>query len=817
MSHVSRWSLLFLAILSLLFSACTDRDQGRGDAMAVNDDGGAKAEPSPSDDALLPPGPIEGTDQYVLPTGRMIWPAGLGAIIDNFALDLAGSPDGATLVTVSANKDKVRLIDTATMTSLQDLDVGQLFSGAVWNGAGDRFWVGGGGSQTVYEFEFTGGLAAQTRNIAVNNYPSGLALSPDERYLYVSCLYGKRLAIVDLLTGLEVDSIDAHLYSYDVKTTSDGALAFVSNTGRSSVTVMDLDDKEPVADIEVGYNPEGLAVSAADATLYVANTDADTISVIDVDSLTVIDTWSLYGDTPAAEGASPVALAADAAGERLYVVCSGANEIAVLDADDGSVLGRIPTGWYATNLRLDEAHGMLYYTSGKGYGSYGMGLYSNWRATVHGLEIPDAAQLATYTDRQEQALNWSLDFWDLTDAESPIPFEYGTPSEQIKHVIFVLKENKTYDQVLGDLEGTRRDPAYLNFGWDVTPNHHRLAQDFVVCDNLFVEGDTSVLGHLWATFGKLNDITEKAFITGDRYPLPDIDPTSRTQTGTIFKRLLDAGIEFRSYGQSIGFMEDFDRYAPYIDIKYGFWNMGVSDEVKVDEIIREWELGIFPPFIYISLPNDHTYGSGSGQPTARYLLGDNDAALGKMVQWLSNSEHWQDTVVFVTEDDPQSGADHVDPHRTIGLVIGPYAKRDHVSSVLYSMSSIWHTIELILGLPPASKYSRYASPMYDCFTTTPDLTAYEASPNPIPFELNPKGLPFQEYCDNANFAAPDAVSRMGEVLWALTRPGEPFPQGHSLSGFVEDEEEEAEEVREYLEAVAMVRQYAKDHGIEIDW
>lgn len=808
------WPTACLVILLTVFSACAERDGGRGDVMAV-DAGGVKAEPAPSNYALLPPGPIEGTDQYVLPNGRMVWPAGVGIIIDKFPLDLAVSPDGATLVVASAGVDRVRLIDTETMTSLQELPVSQTFSGASWNAAGDRFWIGGGGSQVVYEYEFLGGVAAEARQIDVRNYPSGLALSPDERYLYVSCLYGKRLAVVDLLAGREVDSIDAHLYSYDVKTTSDGALAFVSNTGRSLVTAMNLDTRTVLADIEVGYNPEGLAISADDATLYVANTDADTISVIDVDSLTVIDTWPLYQEKYTTDGASPLNIVADRAGERIYVACSGTNEIAVLDADDGYVLGRIPTGWYATNLRLDEDRGLLYYTSGKGYGSYQMGLWDNWRATVHSLAIPNTAELADLTDQHEQALNWSLNFYDLADVESPIPFEYGAPSDKIKHVIFVIKENKTYDQVLGDLEGTRADPQYLNFGWDITPNHHRLAQDFVVCDNMFVEGDISVLGHLWATFGKLNDLAEKAHTTGDRYPLPDIDPTTRTLAGTIFKRLLDEDIEFRSYGQIIGFMEDFNRYAPYIDLKYGFWNMGMKDVDKVQEIIREWELGIFPPFIYISLPNDHTYGSRTGAPTAQYLMGDNDEALGRLVEWLSKSPYWEETVMFVTEDDPQSGSDHVDPHRTIGLVIGPYAKRDHVSSVLYSMSSIWHTIELILGLPPVSKYSHYASPMYDCFTMTPDLTPYTASPNPIPFELNPKGLPMQDYCDRANFGAPDQVSRMGEVLWALTRPGEPFPQGHSLSGYSDEDAEE--EAKGYQEAIAKARQYAREHGIEVDW
>ena len=808
-------SCLLLAVVFLL-TACGDNQAGYGAVKATSVQRGADAEPTPSPNAELPPGPIEETDQYVLPNGRMVWPAGVGNIVNKFAIDLGVSPDGATLAVTSASfTDLVQIVDTETMTTLQELEVEQAFSGAIWNAAGNRFWIGGGGSHAVFEFDFIDGVASESRQIRVYNYPSGLALSPNERFLYVSCLGGKRLAVVDLLKGREVDSIDAHLYSYDVKITSDGELGFVSNTGRATVSVIDLQAREALLDIEVGHNPEGLAISPDDETLYVANSDSDTISVIDIDSFTVIDTWLIYPDPNEAIGASPVAVTADQAGDRLYVACSGSNEITVMSTAGGDILGRLSTGWYATNLRLDEDHGMMYYTSGKGYGSYGRTLFGNWRATVHGLEIPGAAELAVYTDQHEQCLNWSLNFYDLQNVESPIPLEYGTPSEQIKHAIFIIKENKTFDQVFGDYEGARRDPEHLNFGREFTPNHHVLADQFVLCDNLFVEGDCSVLGHLWGTFGILNDHAEKAFITQDRYPLPDIDPATRPQVGTIFERLLDAGIEFRSYGQIIGFMENFERFAPYIDLKYGFWNMGISDEAKADEIIREWELGIFPPFIYISLPNDHTYGSKSGAPTVAHLMGDNDAGLGKIIEWLSNSEYWEETAVFVTEDDPQSGSDHIDPHRTIGLVVSPWAKRGHISSVLYSMSSIWHTIELILGIAPASKYTQYASPMYDCFTMDLDLTPYEAIPNPTPFELNEKGLPFQDYCDNANFAVPDQVSRMGEVLWALTRPGEDFPYDKSLSGMAEDDAEE--EACEYVEAIERARVWALEHNIEINW
>ncbi len=806
-----RW-FIFTALVTtlLLFGGCEQTDSPTGtDSDKAGEQ--TKAPPAVEPEAYFRPGPID-DERYVLPNGRMVWPAGLGTIVNKLPIDLAVHPDGAVVAVPSAAVDVVHMIDTATMTIIQDVPTDQIFSGITWNAAGDRFWVNGGASHIVYEFEYIGGVVAEVRRINVYNYPSGMALSPDERWLYVSCLYGMRVAVVDLLQGLEVDSIPAHMFSLDIKITSDGQRGFVSNVGRDMVTVIDLQAREPLGDIDVGENPEGLALSPDDETLYVANSDSDTVSVVDVDTLAVIDTWPLYTGDLVKLGVSPVAI--QATDDRVYVICSGTNEIAVFNAADGELLGRIPTGWYPTNLRIDEDAGVIYYASGKGYGGYGMSLWGNWRATVHALDIPNATELADLSARHNEALNWSRNFFNLSQADSPIPFEYGQPSEQIKHIIFVIKENKTYDQVLGDLEGTEGDPSLLQFGWDITPNRHTLAERFANCDNFFVEGDISVLGHLWGTFGMLNHHAEQRYITGDNYPMPDIDPATRPPNKTIFERLLDDGIDFRSYGQAIGFMEDFDRFAPYIDLKYGFWNMAVDDVVKADEVIREWEAGIFPPFIYISLPNDHAYGSRSGAPTPQYLLGDNDAALGKLVDWVSHSEHWNETVFFVTEDDPQSGQDHIEPHRTIGMVISPWTKTGHISSVLYSMSSMWNTIELILGMEPGSMYNKYAAPMYDCFTTEPNFEPYTMIPNPIPFETNPKGLPFQDYCDNANFGAPDQVSRMGEVLWSMTHPDIPFPHDLSLSG--RDEEDEEEETKEYQKSVERARAYAIEHGLPFD-
>lgn len=808
--------LLFALLLSAgLFAACdsgsgSSDDAGPVEPAAPPDITGQA--PEPGEHAYLRSGPI-GDGRFVLPNGRAISPAGETIAVSRFPIDVALSPDGATVAVPSIQRASLALIDTETLSVAQTVPLPYTFTGALFSAAGDKLWVSGGGAQVVYEFDRVGGEAVLFREIEVLGYPAGLALSPNEGILYVCCNLGHSLCALDLLSGIETARVGTRMYPYDVQVLPDGTKAYVSNWGAGSVSVVDLarhGGPRETGLIPVGKNPEGMALSPDGARLYVTNSDTDDLSVIDTAADAVVATYVLHDEAIDVMGASPGAVAVSSDGVRLYVACSGYNCVDILDAADGSLLGRIPTGWYPSDLALDEPGGMLYVANGKGLGSGAAG--GAWDGSVSAIPLPTPEELAAYTAEVEANNNWSAGFYSVPkQAGSPIPTEWGEPSEQIRHVIFVLKENKTYDQVLGDLAGTEADPAHLVFGEAVTPNIHALAREFVICDNFYVEGDSSIIGHFWSTCAIANDFAEKTWIAGARMPLSTFEEAAKSPAGTIFHNCLDHGVEFRDYGQFIGVADDLVRFAPYIDLKYGFWNMRTSDEDKVDEFIREVEAGLFPPFVYMILPNDHTYGSSSGAPTPRWLVADNDAGLGKLVDYLSHSPYWADTAIFVTQDDPQSGSDHIDPHRTVGMVISPWAKRDHTSSVLYTMSSMWMTIELILGLPPMTKYDAHTAPMYDCFASTPDLTPYEQIPNPIPYEENPKGLPFQDYCDRADWAMPDQVSRLGEVLWSVMRPGEPFPYLYS----VDDPAEEAEESREAKEAYGKVMRWVEENGPQV--
>jgi len=559
-----------------------------------------------------------------------------------------------------------------------------------------------------------------------------------------------------------------------------------------------------------------LALNAAANRLYVPGADADTITVIDTSSDEVIDTWDLHDDKSGNVGGMPNAIELSDDGSTLYVTEAGYNCVSVINASDGAIKGRIPVGQYPNDLELDDSADRLYVVNGKGWGSAGTPrVQAQWHGSITAVDLPDATQLAEYTATVEDNAMWAANLYDTAGAQSPIPFEFGQPSAQIKKVIFILRENRTYDQILGDVAAGEGDPALCDF-CNVTPNVHKLIGIFPLLDNFYVESDTSIIGHFWATAANCNDFAEKTWLSGGREPASDMEDAAVLQRQTVFHNMLDNGVEFRSYGQIVGISTDLERFAPYVDFKYGFWNTRASDETeKIEEVMREMEAGIFPPFVYIVLPNDHTKGSSTGAPTPDWMVADNDAALGKFIQYLSNRPDWNEMAVFVTEDDPQGGTDHIDPHRTVGMVISPWAKRGHVSSVIYTMSSIWTTIELILGVPPMSKWDENAAPMYDLFTMEMDVTPYEALPNPVEYSVNPKGMPMQEYCDSEDWDAPDQVERMAEVIWAIKHPNEMFPFAFSIGWREggEGEEEEAAEAREYREDVRRAFEYAQSHGL----
>jgi hypothetical protein len=344
-----------------------------------------------------------------------------------------------------------------------------------------------------------------------------------------------------------------------------------------------------------------------------------------------------------------------------------------------------------------------------------------------------------------------------------------------------MRENKTYDSLLGDLgpeyDG---DPSLTLFGEEITPNLHRLARTFTNLTNFYNESEQSVQGHVWGGIGWVNDFTEKNWIAMWGRPgeaqlvVAGLEPASLPPTGDLFRFYQAHGRSVRIYGEYAGAALDALEGTEMMEWRFPS-NLGLDDRIKIKPFLRDLAQGKLADYTFIALPNDHTYGLTPGAPTPEYLVADNDEATGRIVEAVSHSPFWHETVIFIFEDDPQSTPDHVDAHRSICIVVSPWVKRGYVSRVHSSFPSLHKTASLIFGVPPINRLIALSSAMYDLFTTTPDLTPYVAIPSRIPFAINPENGPLAEASKKLDFSTVDRAPGLGRILWAY-RKGTPFPE-----------------------------------------
>ncbi len=748
----------------------------------------------PAEHAYLKTGPIEGG--VLLPNGLSITPVGKQITVGGFPMNLILTPDNKTLIVTNngygINKTQsLSVIDVDKMTVRQTVSKGSdesYFLGLAIKSDGTRLYASGGGNNKVWVYDITGGELTNETYIPVDGYPGGLTLSQDEKLLYVAQNLANKIAVVDLTIASPTvtSTTEVGQYPYDIVLTQDGSKAYVSNWGERTVSVIDTSDHKLIDTITVGKNPEDMVLSPDGKKLYVTNSDTDNISVINIETDKVINTISVDLRSDAPMGSSPNALYLSPDGKTLYVASAGTNSIDVISTEEGKLLGRIPTGWYPTGVILNNDGSRLFVANAKGVGSgpnpgaeYVGGMMPGTVSTIPTLLISN--ELDKYTDQVDGNNNRLSKYYTIEcdRPDSPIPAKVGGPSP-IKHVVFIVRENKTYDQVLGDFPGGDGDPNLTMFGEWYTPNLHKLAREFTTFDNFYSDAEVSVQGHMWHTASISTDYVEKTWIAyyrdGTRVPAPGIEPAGYPEAGFMFHHCLRHNVDFINYGQMVGVIGELDYFKDHVDPNWPggvVWNMSVKDVERAEYFAEQIKKGIFPPFVFILLPNDHTHGFTPGKPTPQSMVADNDEATGMIVEAISHSPYWKETAIFITEDDPQSGADHVDAHRTICLVISPYAKRGYISRVHYSVPSIFKTMELILGLPPMNKYDERAAPMYDCFTSTPDYTPYDAVPRYFAEEfnlslkqMNPELKVLAEECMEMDFSVPDSVEndRLGEVL-----------------------------------------------------
>ena len=654
--------------------------------------------------------------------------------------------------------------------------------------------------------------------------PAGLALTPDGRLLYVCGNLSNRLLEIDTATGEVRRTFDVGVAPYDVVLVGDRA--FISNWGgrrpgpgdvtgpagkgttvrvdprthvasEGSVSIVNLRDAT-VRETVTGRHASALAVSPDHRHVVCANAASDTLSILDASTGDLVDTvWTKR--TPAdLFGASPDALAFDPDGSRLYVCNASQNAVAVIAWDpdekgDTRLLGLIPVGWYPGAIAFDASRRQLAVANIKGLPTEpkrhgkGEGFNSHhYHGSLSLVPLPDEPSLAALSEiaaRNMRAAAVVDAFLPPRDgvAARAIPERIGEPS-LIEHVVYVIKENRTYDQVLGDLPQGNGDADLCIFGAKITPNQHALASEFVLLDNAYCCGILSADGHNWSTSAVATDYLEKSFAGFPRsYPdgmgPGEIDALAYSPAGFIWDSAAARGRTIRNYGE---FMMPKVRWKdatragtpdylacyrawqagpdrgdvefacePAIESVRGFsardtvgWDMRVPDQFRADVVIRELadyeKQGRYPNLVIICLPNDHTSGTSRGSPTPASCMADNDLAFGRIVEALSKSRFWPKMAIFAIEDDPQAGWDHVSGYRTTCYVASPYAKRGATVSTQYNTTSILRTIGQILGLPPMNQFDASATPMADCFTDEADLRPFTARPATVPLDqMNP--------------------------------------------------------------------------------
>jgi YVTN family beta-propeller protein len=589
---------------------------------------------------------------------------------------------------------------------------------------------------------------------------------------------------------------------------------YVSLWAQASVAVVDLQWEQVIGRWPTQEHPCEMTLTHSGKLLYVANANRNTITVLDTATGKTLETIcaGLFPQSP--PGSTPNSLALSPDEKTLFVANADNNAVAVFDTSEpgnSRPLGFIPVGWYPTSVRVTPDGRHLLIANGKGVTplanpqgpqpgvtstnrteQYIAGLL---RGTLSIIDLPPRKQfeeqLHAYTAQAYRCAPLKPDASVSVQApdHNPIPLRPGSPSP-LRYCLYIIKENRTYDQVFGDLPQGNGDPALCLFPERVTPNHHQLARQFVLLDNFYVESEVSADGHEWTMGAYATDFVEKMWPLSyghnshKKYPYPAEGnfPIAFPAGGYLWDGAQAAGVSYRSYGEFVNngkTLKDpgssrVTALRAHFDEWYRGFDLDYPDAKRADRFIAELKRfeaeGEMPRLQILRLPNDHTHGSTRGKHTPTALVADNDLALGRLVEAVSRSKFWPQTAIFVVEDDAQNGPDHVDAHRTVALVISPYTRRQAVDSTLYSTSSMLRTIELILGLQPMSQFDAAAAPMFNSFQATPDLRPYQALPANVDLDARNPLLGWGSEL-KLNFAKEDAIDDLllNELVWRSVR------------------------------------------------
>ncbi len=768
--------------------------------------------------------------------GWGVTPAGQHVSCGDLALKIVIAPDKKAAIAVCAgyNQQGINIVSFDAKRESQFITLKQAFNGLAFSRDGKKFYVSGGDSGVIYVFNYASGKATLDKEVkpdaaASHVFLAGIAMHPSSGALYVCNEAGHEVWLLNPDTLKREQSIAVGQHPHSCAVGADEKHLYVSNWGSRSVSIIDMKKGVRLRDLTVGVRPNDMAL-APDGRLFVACSGDNTVHVIGTakiekagpDASPARPLWagtreiistSLYPQSP--EGSTPCSVAVSPDGKTLFIANADNNSVMVVDIsgnlmeeakDHGEkialVNGFIPTGWYPSAVAATPDGQFLLVANGKGLTSRANApskskaprkLHTGisfdhpgqtFEGSLSFIAKPDAKQMAAYTEQVRKNSQYRPEHFvkaPLT-SDTVIPAKVGDPCP-IKYVLYIIKENRTYDQVMSDATDSKGRPIgngdtnLLMYGEKVTPNQHQIAREYVLFDNFYCNSEVSVDGHSWTDAAIATDFNQRSWIMSysKHGKLPGNEEMENPANGYLWDLCRRHGVSYKNYGEG-------SQRVP--SVNRGKWpkDFEVRDmdrvSIWIDDLKRAEKAGELPRFTIMSLGENHTKGTSAGANTPEACVGSNDLGLGRIVEAASRSKFWKEMAIFVVEDDAQNGPDHVDAHRTTAFVISPYVKRGVVDSTLYTMASMIRTMELILGLPPLTQYDAGATPMFNAFQKRATMTEYTAlMPKIDLMAKNTKASPFARESGRMNFRAFDLApeDELNRILWAVARPGEPYP------------------------------------------
>ncbi len=789
-------------------------------AKTVDNEAASDADEQARNPVRLPGTAASG--ETVLPNGWSLRPSGKQIKLGDFPVNIALHPKlpMAAILHAGYGEHEIVIVDYERYRIVSRVSLDEAFYGLVFDPAGMHIYASGAQHEVIHQFAFSQGYLSEHHQLPVGDVkeklvPTGLAISADSKTLFACCGWGSLMCVMPLDAPDKQSRIAfaKDSYPYLPLLSKDEKRVYVSLWGKAGVAVVNRESKQIEATWPTDAHPTEMALSPDGALLYVACSNSNAVNVIDVLAGKTIETIASSLHPQAPPGSTPNSLALTSDGKSLFIANADNNNLAVFNvsARGKSVsLGFIPTGWYPTSVRMNS-EGKILVANGKGVSSFpnpngpnvlkpppattAQYIAGLMNGTLSVIVAPSPTQMAKYAKLAYQCTPLTSDLAPSSqpvDADNPIPARLGDKSP-IKHCVYIVKENRTYDQVFGDIKRGNGDPHLCIFGESITPNLHALVDEFVLLDNFYVDSEVSADGHQWSMAAYANDFVEKTWPLNYRpggkgkivYPSEGGGgEIGFPAGGYIWDRCAAAGVSYRSYGEFVSTPKkigdpgraEVKGLEGHFDPLYRSWDLDYPDQKRADRFLEELanfeKKGEFPQFVVMRLPNDHTAGAKRGKGSPIAMVADNDLAVGRVVAGLSNSRFWPEMAIFVVEDDAQNGSDHVDAHRTEALCISPYCRRHRVDSTLYSTSSILRTMELVLNLKPMSQFDAAAAPMYRSFQAKLDKTPYKVRAAKVDIAARNQGTEWgAAVSELLDFTKEDAADDLvlNEIVWKTVR------------------------------------------------